>query len=133
NTPAVQDRRHGAVLYMPSFISVRNLRNQIIARIKNKLSDITTFDNIAIPSERWISYQFLPKNPWVKTIFANDKHKIPIEENTATSTGICNRHSAIPANTTLVANNHDFTKLSLTPSVTMIVIIPDDPIELFYN
>ncbi|CAG8853261.1 17966_t:CDS:2, partial [Gigaspora margarita] len=159
NSLAVQDRRHGSILYMPSFISARNLKDQIITRIKNKLSNITDFDNIAIPSERWISYQFLPKNPWAKAsteyvgqfdikykvqahllqkshpdshycraifkylrhfsvkfknnlglIFADDKHKIPIGEDTPTSTGVCNRYSAISANATLVANDHDFTK-----------------------
>ncbi|CAG8825619.1 22034_t:CDS:1, partial [Racocetra persica] len=66
-------------------------------------------------------------------IFANDKYKIPIEEDTSTSTGVCNHYSAIATNVTLVANNHNFTKLSLIPSVTIIATIPDNLIESFDN
>ncbi|CAB4406022.1 unnamed protein product [Rhizophagus irregularis] len=49
-------------------------------------------------------------------ICADDKHKVAISEEVATSTGVRNRKSLIPDNTILAASDHDFTKLSLTPS-----------------
>ncbi|CAG8623197.1 14000_t:CDS:2, partial [Racocetra fulgida] len=96
--------RQGKILYMPSFILIRDLKEQIIARIKEKTSNIELFNQLSFSSERWIGYQFFPKNPWARVsteyvvkyqeyvafIFADDKHKIPIGEGSPTSTGVCN-------------------------------------------
>ena len=54
---------------------------------------------------------------YVCFIAADDKHKIPIGEGVTTSTGVRNKKSLVGVNSTLVASDHDFTKLSLTPSV----------------
>ncbi|CAG8461175.1 11024_t:CDS:2 [Racocetra fulgida] len=40
---------------------------------------------------------------------------------------------AIPAQMELSASDHDFTKLSITPSVSLFANIPEDPIQLFYS
>ncbi|CAG8839082.1 14585_t:CDS:1, partial [Racocetra persica] len=53
---------------------------------------------------------------WACLISADDKHKIPIGEDVAVSTGIRNRHSIVAQESNLVAADHDFAKLSLTLS-----------------
>ncbi|CAG8650327.1 5584_t:CDS:2 [Racocetra fulgida] len=59
---------------------------------------------------------------WACLISADDKHKIPIREDVAVSTG-----------STLAAADHDFSKLSLTPSVVFLISIPNDISGLFYD
>ncbi|CAG8754069.1 9900_t:CDS:2, partial [Racocetra fulgida] len=66
-------------------------------------------------------------------IFADDKHKVPIGEDVATSTGVRNKSVAIPISAILNASDHDFTKLSLTPSVMLLATIPEEPTDSFYN
>ena len=66
-------------------------------------------------------------------ICADDKHKIAIGEGVATSTGVRNRPTMISRNTTLTACDHDFTKLSLTPSVIFFIDIPTNITESFYS
>ena len=66
-------------------------------------------------------------------ISADDKHKVPIGEGIATSTGIRNKKSMVDANTTLVASNHDFTKLSLTLSIIFFIDIPKTIKHSFYH
>ncbi|CAG8718030.1 5127_t:CDS:2, partial [Racocetra fulgida] len=65
-------------------------------------------------------------------IFADDKYKIPIGELVPTSTGVRNKKMATSTKIELSAADHDFTKLSITPSVSLFVKIPDDPIQSFY-
>ncbi|PKB98665.1 hypothetical protein RhiirA5_403871 [Rhizophagus irregularis] len=48
---------------------------------------------------------------------ADDKHKVPIGESVPVSTGVRNHRSLSTQNNDLNASDHDFTKLSLTPSV----------------
>ncbi|CAG8690863.1 13117_t:CDS:2, partial [Racocetra persica] len=59
---------------------------------------------------------------WTCLIFADNKHKIPIGEDTAVSTGIRNRRSIVSQESTLAATDHDFSKLSLTPSVIFLYL-----------
>jgi hypothetical protein len=66
-------------------------------------------------------------------IAADDKHKIPIGEGVPTSTGVHNKKNIVSTNTVLVASDHDFTKLSLTPSVTFFIDIPESIEHSFYN
>jgi hypothetical protein len=66
-------------------------------------------------------------------ISADDKHKIAIGESVATSTGVRNRQTLVPENGTLAASDHDFTKLSLTPSVIFLCKIPKNITESFYD
>ena len=70
---------------------------------------------------------------YVCFIAADDKHKIPIGEGVVTSTGVRNKKSIVGTNTTLVASDHDFTKLSLTPSVIFFIDVPQTIEHSFYH
>ncbi|CAG8813149.1 19608_t:CDS:2, partial [Racocetra persica] len=62
NTPAVHDRCHGITLYMPLFISIRDLKDTIVSRLNQKKNE-NLIEEFLIPSEQWIALQFYPKNP----------------------------------------------------------------------
>ncbi|GBB90534.1 hypothetical protein RclHR1_17510003 [Rhizophagus clarus] len=64
--------------------------------------------------------------------YTDDKHKVPIGEGVATSTDMHNKKSLVSANSMLVASNHDFTKLSFTPSVIFFIDVPKTIEESFY-
>ena len=66
-------------------------------------------------------------------IYADDKHKVPIGESTAISIGIRNKLTLAPLDKEISVYNHDFNKLSLTPSVSLFVNIPDNITESFYQ
>jgi hypothetical protein len=66
-------------------------------------------------------------------ISADDKHKVSIGKDVAISTGVRNRRSMVDQNSTLAAADHNFTKLSLIPSVTFFISIPSDISGSFYN
>ena len=66
-------------------------------------------------------------------ICADDKHKVPIGEGIATSTGVRNKKSLILAGMDLTSSDHDYTKLSLTPSVMLFSEIPNKISDSFYN
>ena len=66
-------------------------------------------------------------------ISADDKHKIPISKGIAVSTGIQNWKSLIHQEILLSVEDHDFTKLSLTPSVIFFINIPKTISESFYD
>src|SRR5204862_7457015 len=72
---------------------------------------------------------------WKYSVFicADDKYKVAIGEEVATSTGVRNRKSLMPDSTVLAASDHDFTKLSLTPSVILLCKIPTSISESFYH
>ena len=178
---AVDERRHGTVLYMPLALSVRDLREIIVERLKI-IHNNTLPSTIYIPSAEWVRLQFCPMNAtttrsihytgrfnvkfkvqsrllrknsddahycaalfrylrefciqyrqWTCLISADDKHKVPIGEDVAVSTGVRNRRSIVTQNNTLAAADHDFTKLSLTPSITFFITIPDDISGSFYE
>lgn len=63
---AVHDRRHTSNLYMPVAISIQELRESVMGRLKAK-HDEETFPTISIPSGEWIRLQFWPKNVYTKT------------------------------------------------------------------
>ncbi|CAG8559872.1 42298_t:CDS:2 [Gigaspora margarita] len=130
NLLSVHERRHSNILYLLSFVSVRDLRESIIEQLENKRNEHPLSDNCLVPSDRWISYQFCPKNNWYKAstqytgrfqikymyrqftclIFADDKHKVPIGEEVPTSTGVRNKKTATLKETELSVmkcNRHD--------------------------
>jgi len=72
-------------------------------------------------------------NQWTCLISADDKHKVPIGEDIAVSTDVRNRCSMVTQNSTLAATDHDFTKLSITPSVTFFISIPNEISGSFYD
>ncbi|EXX73995.1 hypothetical protein RirG_055230 [Rhizophagus irregularis DAOM 197198w] len=111
NSPAVNDRRHGNVLYMPLAISIRDLREIITKRLNEKL----------IP-ETYVSF-----------ICADDKHKVSVGQGINTSTGVRNRKTIVFQETPLIACDHDFTKLSLTPSVIFFCNISQSIEDSFYS
>jgi len=57
-TLAVDERRHGNILHMPLAISIRNLREIITARLKEKFPSSLP----PIPSQEWLRLQFWPSN-----------------------------------------------------------------------
>uniref|UniRef100_U9UYI2 Uncharacterized protein n=1 Tax=Rhizophagus irregularis (strain DAOM 181602 / DAOM 197198 / MUCL 43194) TaxID=747089 RepID=U9UYI2_RHIID len=148
NLLAVDERRHETILYMPLALSVRDLREIITGRLKINYNDPLP-STIYIPSDEWIRLQFCPTNATTtrsmhhtsqfnvkfKTclISADDKHKVPIGEDVAVSTGVRNRHSIVAQNSTLASADHDFTKLSITPSVTFFISIPSEISGSFYD
>ena len=178
---AVDERRHGTILYIPLALSIRDLRETIVERLKI-IHNFSIPSTIHIPSEEWIRLQFCPTNAittrsihhtgrfnvkfkvqsrllqknsddahycaalfrylrefciqyrqWTCLISADDKHKVPIGEDVAVSTGVRNRRSLVAQDSILAAADHDFTKLSLTPSVIFFISIPNDISESFYN
>ncbi|CAB4445005.1 unnamed protein product [Rhizophagus irregularis] len=70
---------------------------------------------------------------YVCFIAADDKYKVPIGEGVATSTGVRNKKSLVNTNSTLVASDHDFTKLSLISSVIFLIDVPTTIEESFYH
>ncbi|GES83675.1 hypothetical protein GLOIN_2v1882875 [Rhizophagus clarus] len=70
---------------------------------------------------------------YVCFICVDDKHKVPIREGVTTSTGVRNKKSIVLQNVDLVACDHDFTKLSLTPSVIFFCEVPRSIEESFYS
>jgi len=66
-------------------------------------------------------------------ISADDKHKVPIGEMVETSTGVRNKATLASLDTELTSCDHDFTKLSVTPSVSLFCDIPKDITESFYQ
>ena len=58
---AVNERRHGSILYMPLALSVRDLYEIIVERLKIAHDDPFP-STIHIPSEEWIRLQFNPTN-----------------------------------------------------------------------
>lgn len=174
----MDERHHGTVLHIPLALSVCDLREVIVKRLKI-IHNNSLPSTIHIPSQEWIRLQFcltnaittqsihhtshfnvkfkvLRKNrddahycavlfrylrefciqyrQWTCLLLsADDKHKIPIGENVAVSTGVRNRRSMVAQDSVLAAADHDFTKLSLTPFVTFFIPIPDDISGLFYD
>ena len=58
---------------------------------------------------------------------------MPIGEGIPVSTGVRNKKTLAPVEGEISAADHDFTKLSLTPSVTLFINIPNNITESFYD
>ncbi|RIA82589.1 hypothetical protein C1645_835141 [Glomus cerebriforme] len=143
-------------------ILMRELRDRINTRLYAKYQGPSLPSDIFIPSEEWIRLNFAPSNAYttkamhedehycralfkyerefnikyrdyIYFISADDKHKVPIGEGVAVSTGIRNKKTLAPANGEITAADHDFNKLSLTPSVTLFINIPNEISESFYD
>ncbi|CAG8825120.1 6611_t:CDS:2, partial [Racocetra persica] len=138
NLLAVNERWHGAILYIPLALLIYNLRKTIVERLKTIYGNPLSSD-INILSDEWILQAWiLQKNSedahycaalfrylrefciqyrqWACLISADDKYKIPIGEDVAVSTSVRNRHFMVAQESNLAAADHDFAKLSLTPS-----------------
>ncbi|GBC29905.2 hypothetical protein GLOIN_2v1772386 [Rhizophagus irregularis DAOM 181602=DAOM 197198] len=66
-------------------------------------------------------------------ISADDKHKVPIGEIVETLTGVRNKVTLAFADMELTSCDHDFTKLSITPSISLLCNIPKDISKSFYQ
>jgi hypothetical protein len=55
---AVQERRHGEMLYLAKAISIKDLHMRVKERMPN---------DAKIPSVKWLRYQFQPMNPRANT------------------------------------------------------------------
>ncbi|CAB4374501.1 unnamed protein product [Rhizophagus irregularis] len=96
---------HSAINYTGKF----NIRYKVQARLLRKDHSDSHY------CARYFRYlcEFAIKyQKYTVFIYANDKYKVAIGEEVATSTGIRNRKSLISDNTILAASDHDFTKLS---------------------
>src|SRR3989440_11993026 len=104
-------------------ISQFNVKFKVQGRLLQKNSD----DAHYCAALFWYLREFcIQYRQWTCLISADDKHKVPIGEDVAVSTGVQNRRSIVTQNNTLAATDHDFTKLSLTPLITFLITIPDD-------
>ncbi|CAB4373277.1 unnamed protein product [Rhizophagus irregularis] len=59
-------------------------------------------------------------------ISADDKHKVPVGETVETLIGVHNKATLASLGTELTSCDHDFTKLSVTPSISLFCEIPKD-------
>ncbi|GET62180.1 hypothetical protein GLOIN_2v1885121 [Rhizophagus irregularis DAOM 181602=DAOM 197198] len=150
NTPAVDDRRHGSTLYIPIVLSIRDLRESIISRLQTRLGNPLPSET-NIPSDEWIRVQFTPKNTLAHSVINytgrfNIRYKVQARllRKDHPDSHYCAgyfrylrefaiKKSLIPDNTILAASDHDFTKLSLIPSVILLCKIPASISELFYH
>ncbi|EXX55701.1 hypothetical protein RirG_223030 [Rhizophagus irregularis DAOM 197198w] len=135
NLLSVDERRHETVLYMLLAISVCDLREIIIERLmQSQLLQKNSDDaHYCAALFRYLREFCIQYHQWTCLISADDKHKIPIGEDVAVSTGVRNRRSMVAQDNILAAADHDFTKLSLTPSVTFFISIPNDISGSFYD
>ncbi|GBB95192.1 hypothetical protein RclHR1_24950001 [Rhizophagus clarus] len=115
---AVDDRHHHGLLYKPLAISIQDLHDYINQRLEEKHGSPFLLQ-ISIPY-------------YICFICADDKHKVPIG-GVATSTEVHNKKSMVLQDADLVACDHDFTKLSLTPSVIFFCEVPKSIEESFYS
>ncbi|RIA86767.1 hypothetical protein C1645_828762 [Glomus cerebriforme] len=124
NIPAVDDRRQGLTLYLPLAISILQARQL--------RKDHPDAHYCACLFQYLHEFAILYCNHTC-FIAADDKHKVPIGEGVAISTGIHNTKSMVSTDAVLVASDHDFTKLSLTPSITFFIDIPESIEHSFYD
>ncbi|CAG8577073.1 6206_t:CDS:10 [Gigaspora margarita] len=158
NLLAVNEKQHGTILYISLVLSIRDLCETIVDRLK-AIYNNSIPSEINIPSDEWIRLQFCPSNATTTRAiyytgrfnvkfkvqgqllqkssedahYSDNKHKIPIGEDIAISTCVRNRYSIVLQESTLAAANHDFSKLSLTPSVIFFIAIPNEITESFYD
>jgi len=117
---------HSAINYTGKF----NIRYKVQARLLRKDHPDSHY---CAGYFRYLREFAIKYRKYTVFICADDKHKVAIGEEVATSTGVRNRKSLIPDNTILAASDHDFTKLSLTPSVILLCKIPASISESFYH
>ncbi|CAG8620202.1 14781_t:CDS:2, partial [Racocetra fulgida] len=58
---------------------------------------------------------------------------VPIGKGIPTSTGVRNKKMAVLVEIKLFTSDYDYTKLSLTPSISLFTNIPENPIQSFYS
>ncbi|CAG8805921.1 23986_t:CDS:2 [Gigaspora margarita] len=121
NTTTIQ-----AIYYTSQF----NIKFKVQSRMLQKNSDNVHYCAALFQYLREFCIQY---HQWACLISANNKYKISIREDTAVSMGVQNRHFIVFQESTLATADHDFLKLSLTPSVIFFISIPNDISRLFYN
>ncbi|CAG8705455.1 28130_t:CDS:2, partial [Racocetra persica] len=127
NLLAVNERWHRAILYMLLALSIRDLCETIVERLKTIYGDPLPSD-INIPSDEWIlQARMLQKNSedahYCAALFCYLREFC---EDVAVFTSIRNQRSMVAQESNLAAADHDFTKLSLIPSVIFFISIPNE-------
>lgn len=107
-----------------------NVKYKVQSRLLRKTSEDEHYCRTIFKYEREFSIKY---QDYACFISADDKHKVPIGEDVPVSTGVRNKKTLAPAEGEISAADHDFTKLSLTPSVTLFVDIPNNISESFYD
>ncbi|GBB99354.1 hypothetical protein RclHR1_00350010 [Rhizophagus clarus] len=111
---AVDKRHHDPIVHLARAISVEDLKNQIAKLYLEELA--IKFRN----------------NIWL--IFLDDKHRCKIKEPGHPVAAIEHEKQVVVTTyETFAVSDHDFTKCSLIPSVTMICNIPDNIEGSFYQ
>lgn len=107
-----------------------NVKYKVQSRLLRKSSEDEHYCRTLFKYEREFNIKY---RDYACFISADDKHKVPIGEGVPVSTGVRNKKTLAPAEGEITAADHDFTKLSLTPSVTLFINIPYDISESFYD
>jgi len=107
-----------------------NVKYKVQSRLLRKSSEDEHYCRTIFKYEREFNIKY---QDYACFISADDKHKVPIGEDVPVSTGVRNKKTLAPAEGEITAADHDFTKLSLTPSITLFINIPNDISESFYD
>ena len=171
---AVDDRRHGQVVHLAQYISVRDFREQVEKQCP---------PGVPIPSIEWIRLQFWPPSPQAKqachytgrldvkfavqrrqwrqehvdahyaaAIFRyqrefaiefrdhcmlaclDDKHRIKVGDPGSPLAAVeRGRRVLVQRNASFEVSDHDFSKFSIIPSVTLLVDIPMEISDSWYR
>ena len=107
-----------------------NVKYKVQSRLLRKSSEDEHYCRTIFKYKREFNIKY---RDYACFISADDKHKVPIGEDVPVSTGVRNKKTLAPAEGEITAADHDFTKLSLTPSITLFINIPNDISESFYD
>jgi hypothetical protein len=107
-----------------------NVKYKVQSRLLQKSSEDEHYCHAIFKYEREFNIQFRDYSCFIS---ADDKHKVLIGEDTLVSTGVRNKRTLAPAEGEITAADHDFTKLSLTPSITLFINILHNISESFYD
>ncbi|POG66790.1 hypothetical protein GLOIN_2v1780201 [Rhizophagus irregularis DAOM 181602=DAOM 197198] len=104
-----------------------NVKYKMQSRLLQKSSENDHYCHMIFKYER-IKYQ-----DYAYFISADDKHKVPIGEDIPVFKGVHNKKTLAPAEGEITAADHNFTKLSLIPFITLFINIPNNISESFYD
>src|SRR5205085_1552698 len=107
-----------------------NIKYKVQSRLLQKSSKDEYYCRTIFKYEREFSIRY---RDYTYFISADDKHKMPIGEDVPVSTGVRNKKTLVPTEGKITAADHDYTKLSLTSSITLFINIPYDISESFYD
>jgi hypothetical protein len=107
-----------------------NIEYKVQSRLLRKSHPDSYYCAALFKYERQFAVKF---RNYTAFICADDKHKIGIGDDIPVSTGVRNKATLSSTEVELTASDHDFTKCSLTPSVSLFVNVPKNISESFYD